>query len=89
LGLVLGYALGGETLLRLLWTGAERWLISNHVIAFIKDGVKRRVYPEFCDGPCRPQVIVITMADAALYLGLLTGLALVASWLVFRRRDVP
>ena len=89
LGLVLGYALAGEAVLRMVWDSSERWLLSNHLIAFIGDGVKRRIYPEFCQGRCRPQVIEITMADAALYLGVLTGLALLASWVVFSRRDVP
>lgn len=89
LGVVLGYAIVGEAMLRMVWASSERWLLSNHLIAFIRDGIKRQVYPDFCQGRCRPEVIVITMADAALYLGLLTGLALLASWLVFYRRDVP
>ncbi|MBA2444965.1 MAG: hypothetical protein H0V49_06505 [Nocardioidaceae bacterium] len=89
LGLIAVYALVVETAVRAIWRGSERWLPSNHFIAWVWGRWKTRTFGG-CDfeGRCREVVTKFDLAGAALYLGLI-GLAVVMlSLLVFRRRDV-
>jgi ABC-2 type transport system permease protein len=85
------YAVGGEALLLALpLERASQWSLANNVVAWINDG--KRVFD--ADVTCAPgldaceQSYVLGLPHAAAYLGVLLALALVASWLAFRRSDV-
>lgn len=85
-GLVLGYALVGETLLRAVAQRAvEPWLITSHLIAFLRGRLRLRSYDDFGR---RPDVTLLHLQTSAYYLGALLLVLLVVSWLTFRRRDV-
>jgi len=89
LGLIAVYALVVETAVRAIWRGSERWLPSNHFIAWVQGKWKVETYGG-CDarGRCRPTITRFDIPDAFVYLGLLSLVVVVASLLVFRRRDV-
>jgi len=89
LGLIAVYALVIEAAVRAVWPGSERWLPSNHFIAWIWGRWRTKIYGD-CDfnGRCRPIVTKFDLSDAFIYLGLLGLVVAVASSLVFRRRDV-
>lgn len=90
LGVVLGYALVGEAVLRSFWGGSEQWLLSNHLFGFVLGHWRVQVYPSDCfRGPCRPQNFVFGLENTSVYLCLLAAGALLISYIVFRRRDVP
>lgn len=85
------YAVGGEALLLALpLERASQWSLANNVVAWINDG--KRVFD--AEVTCAPgldaceQSYVLGMPHAAAYLGVLFAVALVVSWLAFRRRDV-
>lgn len=94
LGLIAFYGIAAETLARVVWPGSERWLLSNHVYAFLGGDWRLESY-ELCtdadwsspDG-CTPEVLRFTLENGALYLGLLSAAAIAVSMLVFGRRDV-
>jgi len=84
-GLVLGYLLVGEALLRaVLFEQTVRWLVSNHVSAFVDGRLKVTHYP--ADGP--PEVVRFHLQESAIYLGVGMAVVLLLSYLVFRRRDI-
>jgi len=84
-GLVLGYLLVGEALLRnVLFAQTGRWLVSNHVAAFV-DGRLKVIH--YTDSGQR-EVIRFHLAESATYLGVGMAVVLVLSYLVFRRRDI-
>lgn len=89
LGLLAVYGIAGEAVLRNVWPGSEKWLLSNHAFAWIGGDFKRAVYPD-CSGTslCTPQVFHFTQPFAATYLGLGVLAVTLASLLVFHRRDV-
>ncbi len=90
LGLLAVYGIAAEAVLRAVWSGSERWLLSNHVAAFIGGPFRREVYSSCNDfSPCQSDTLRFTTVYSALYLGVLLVLVVAASWLVFRRRDVP
>jgi len=83
-GLVLGYLLVGEALLRgVLLAQTARWLASHHVAAFI-DG-KLKIYDY---GDERRRVFRFFLQESAIYLGVLMAVVLLLSYVVFQRRDV-
>lgn len=90
LGVLAVYGIAAETVLRLVWPGSERWLLSNHVAAFIAGPFNRRLYTD-CDGfgPCEVTKIHFTLPFTSTYL--LVGLVAVSAvaMLMFQRRDVP
>ncbi len=90
-GLMLAYSVIGEGLLREFVPRLERYLVSNNTLAWIQDGHRIRIHPEFCNtrAECRPTVTVISLADAALYFGVVAAAMLLISLAVFRHRDVP
>lgn len=88
LGLIAVYALVIETAVRAIWPGSERWLPSNHFIAWVQGKWRTETYVDCGRGPCRPIVTRFDLADASIYLGLIGLVVAVASLLVFRRRDV-
>lgn len=87
-GLVLGYALVGETLLRAVAQQAvEPWLLSSHLVAFLRGRLVLRDYSEVT-GRGRPDVTVLHVQTSAYYLGALLLALLLVTWVTFRRRDV-
>ncbi|MEJ7741981.1 MAG: ABC transporter permease subunit [Nocardioidaceae bacterium] len=89
LGLIAVYALVFETVVRGVWPGSERWLPSNHFIAWVQGRWRVQTYGDCSNnGRCRPVVTRFDLLDAAVYLGLLGLVIALASLLVFRRRDV-
>ena len=90
LGVVAVYGLVAEALLRQLWAGSERWLLSNHVAAVVGGRFKVTTFPDDDCYRLRCRVIFhFSPAFAACYLGAGAAVVLAISWLVFRRRDVP
>ncbi|MGZ8744170.1 MAG: hypothetical protein ACXWXO_14725 [Nocardioides sp.] len=92
MAVLFAYVVGGEALiLALPLEKATQWSLSNNVFAWINDG--NRVYdPDIVCPPGRggcDQSYVITLQHAAVYLGVLLGLAVLASIVSFRRRDIP
>ena len=84
-GLAFGYALVGEAVFRAVAPGAvEPWLLSSHLFAFLQG--KLELYGQSFGR--RPDVTVLHLQTSALYLGALLLVLLVASWLIFRRRDI-
>lgn len=87
-GLVLGYALVGETLLRAVAQQAvEPWLLGSHLAAFLRGRLVLRDYSEVM-GRGRPDVTVLHVQTSAYYLGALLLALLLVTWVTFRRRDV-
>lgn len=87
-GLVLGYALVGETLLRAVAQQAvEPWLLGSHLVAFLQGRLVLRDYSEVT-GRGRPDVTVLHVQTSAYYLGALLLALLLVTWVTFRRRDV-
>jgi len=84
-GLVLGYLLVGEALLRgVLLAQTARWLASHHVTAFVDGKLKVEHYT----GEGRPQVFRFFLHESAIYLGVAMAVVLLLSYVVFQRRDV-
>ena len=80
LGLLFGYAVVGEGLAAALpFERMSQWSMATNVRAWLQDGA--RVYD---DG-----WYTLSLEHAAAYLGVLLLLAVVASLVAFRRRDVP
>jgi disulfide bond formation protein DsbB len=93
LGLLLGYAVAGEALTATLpITKVSQWAMSANVQAWLSNGTE--VYDDsLCqdlaaEGSCDP-TYVLSLEHAAVYLGVLLAIAVVASLVAFRRRDVP
>lgn len=92
LAVLVGYAAGGTAVLAALpFAGMGRWSVDHNVFAWLRNG-----YSYFDDSvPCRrmsdvcSQTVHLTLAQGATYLGVLLGLVVVASVLLFRRRDIP
>ncbi len=90
IGLIAGYGLVAETVLHGLWPGGESWLLSTRLLAFLQGPYEIVRYPESCNlgGPCDPVVTSISVTAGGVYLGVLLLAVVVASLLLFRRRDV-
>jgi ABC-2 type transport system permease protein len=91
LGLLFGYAVVGEGLAAALpFERMSRWSMATNVRAWLHDGA--RVFDQStCDlgeTGCSGWY-TLSLAHAAAYLGALLLLAVVASLVAFRRRDVP
>jgi hypothetical protein len=83
-GVVIGYLLLGEALLRGIFGYAiEPWLASSRVFAFVRP---RLVITDY-DG-IRPDT-VLNMWPSALYLGVIALVVGAVCAVVFSRRDVP
>lgn len=89
-GIVLGYLLVGETLLRAVAADVvEPWLLSTRVLAFARPGLRLQDYDFSYDASAPPAVTVITFWSSATYLGILALVVLIICAAVFDRRDVP
>ncbi len=92
LALLFAYAAAGEALVPLLPVDrSSTWSLGNNVFAWLRDGV--RVYDDSV--VCRPtqpdcvQQLTVSLVHGVVYLGVLLLVTLLASVLLFRRRDVP
>jgi hypothetical protein len=94
LGLIAFYGIAAETLARVVWPGSERWLLSNHVFAYLGGDWTLESYGLCSDADysspegCLPRLVHFTVEGASAYLGLLSLAAVAVSLLVFGRRDV-
>ena len=88
LGLIAAYGIAGEAVARAIWPGSERWLLSNHLIAWVGGDWTLERWDTCAGGDCVPDIMPFTTVGAGTYLGLLAAGAALASWAVFRRRDV-
>lgn len=92
LGLLLGYAVAGEALAETLpVTKMSQWTLSANIQAWLSNGAEiydGSLCEELAGGSCTPTYL-LTLEHAAVYLGVLLALAVVASLVAFRRRDVP
>lgn len=90
LGIVFAYLFLGEGLLRGVSREAEPWLASARLTAWLqRGGLDLERYPDSCNfGPCEPVLTHISIAAGGTYLAVGAALALVASYVLFRRRDV-
>lgn len=88
LGLIAAYGIAGEAVARAIWPDSERWLLSNHLIAWVGGDWKLERWDACASADCVPDIMPFTTVGAGTYLGLLAVAAAVASWAVFRRRDV-
>lgn len=88
LGLLLGAVVVGEGLAASLpFDRMSQWSPSQNVAAWLSDGV--RVYDAgTCRGTAATCLYTLPLTHAAVYLGVLLLLAVVLSWVGFRRRDV-
>jgi len=91
LALLFAYAAAGEALVPLLPVDrSSTWSLGNNVFAWLRDGV--RVYDDSV--VCRPtqpdcvQQLTVSLVHGVVYLGVLLLVTLLASVLLFRRRDV-
>lgn len=85
-GLVFGYILAGEGILRLIWDGpAENLVVSNRAFGLLTGHQEVRVWPD--DGG-KPDLYVFSTDDSALYLGIGLVIVLVISYVAYARRDV-
>jgi ABC-2 type transport system permease protein len=88
-GLVAGYGLVGEAVLRSVSSGVEPYLLSSRVAAFLDGQYLIYRYPNVCGtSGCEAEIIRISALQGGVYLGVLIVVVTVASLLLFRRRDV-
>lgn len=88
LGIVVGYLLVVENLVNGLVPSLSRYLISNNLLAWVNDG--HTLFEWRCGptGECREVLTPISLEHGALVIGIVALAVILASWLVFRRRDV-
>lgn len=92
LAALFAYAVGGTAVIAALpITGAGRWSVGNNVSAWLYNGYKyydnTLPCPRLSDG-C-DQSVHMSLAQGAGYLGVMLAVVMVASALLFRRRDIP
>lgn len=90
LGVVVGYVMIGENLVRGLFPDWSKYLLSPNITAWINDGHEFGHW--VCDdggfGECREIITRISIEHGALVIGLVSAAVILVSWLSFRRRDV-
>jgi len=85
LAILFAYAIGGELVVGLLPVdGIARWSLGNNVFGWLE--TRLEIFGCARLGDCSQTHI--SHLDAGIYLAVLLVVALVASWLTFRRRDV-
>ena len=91
LALLFAYAVGGTAVIAALpMSGVGRWSVGNTVLAWLQDGYEY-YDPSVSCGPgveCS-QSVRLSAEQGATYLGVVLVVALLASAVSFRRRDVP
>jgi ABC-2 type transport system permease protein len=88
LGVAFAYAIGAELALRNLWHGSERWLLTNHISAWLNNG--HTVYSYSCPafGDCVETSFTISLLRGASYLLVLIVIVMALDAAVLRRRDI-
>jgi ABC-2 type transport system permease protein len=91
LGLVVGYVILVEGILRNVLTWLDPFVLSRGMEAWIRGGLTWQTYD--CStltelGDCREVVRSLSAADAAVQLGVVLLVVLGLSWLRFRRSDI-
>jgi len=90
LGIGFAYFVGAELVLRSLWHGANPWLLTANVGAWLLHGIDVQI-PTTCvaaNALCEQKVVHLSMARGGAFLGVATALLLAAFTIGFRRRDV-
>lgn len=90
LSLLFAYSIGGELLVYLLpISGMSRWSLGNNVFGWLETRLEFFDSTSYCArmGTCEAPVH-ISHLDAGLYLLAVLAVAVVGSWVVFRRRDI-
>ncbi|QDO88364.1 ABC transporter permease [Ornithinimicrobium ciconiae] len=90
LGIVIGYMLVAENMVRALFPDWAKYLLSENLIAWVNDGHEMHTWvcDEGFEGNCREVITRISLEQGALVIGVVGAVIILASWLVFRRRDV-
>lgn len=91
LGLLLGYALLAEGILRGFFPWLTPWLLGTNLGAFVDHGTTWTEWPRFCDDvtvSCTPTTHEISFTHGAVVLGALLALTLGLALLRFLRSDV-
>lgn len=89
LGVVAGYALVGEAVLRGVWRNIEPQLLSSRVAAFLDGQFVITRYPQSCGSEtCEPEIIRISALQGGVTLAVLLAVVLLVSVVSFQRRDV-
>lgn len=89
LGLVAGYAIAGEAVLRATFRDVEPFLLSARVAAFLDGEYVYYRTPDVCSPTnCDSVAARITALQGGVVLAILLALVLTASLVLFRRRDV-
>lgn len=91
LGLMIGYLVLAEGILRGMVTGLTPYLLGVNIDAFVKHGTEWVEWPTFCDDVtvmCREIVHPVSFAHGATVLLALLAVVVVAGLLHFRRADV-
>src|SRR5690606_7380442 len=90
LGIVVGYLLVAENMVRGLFPNYTKYLLSENLLAWLNDGQQVRAW--VCDdafnGECREVVTLISLEQGGLVVGLVGVVVVLLSWVLFRRRDV-
>ena len=83
------YLAVGEGLIRAMWTGSDRWMLSHNTFAWLENGyIARRWDCSQFGGECEEIVTNITLVGGAAVLGAVIVAAVVLHAVTFARRDV-
>lgn len=91
IGLMVGYLVLGEGILRGLYPSSTRWLLGTNLEAFVEHGTTWEQWPAFCDDitvSCSPTMHVVSFTQGAVVLATLLALTLGLALLRFQRSDV-
>lgn len=89
LGVVIGYLAVVEMVLRSMFPALVRYALSTSADAWINDGKEWTTYDCTSDGmTCQETVHTLSLTQGATFLGLVTLVIVLVSWLAFRRADI-
>jgi ABC-2 type transport system permease protein len=92
IAVLFAYAVGGTAVFAALpISGVGRWSVGNNVSAWLQHGYRFYDQTITCPpgaGGCE-QMATVTFSQGATYLGVSLAVVVVASLLLFRRRDIP
>lgn len=90
LGIVVGYLMVVENMVRGLFPDWSKYLLSDNALAWLNNGHRTSTWvceDAFSD-ECREVVKTISLEHGAVVIGVAGLVLILISWLVFRRRDV-
>ncbi|WP_131104204.1 ABC transporter permease subunit [Ornithinimicrobium sufpigmenti] len=90
LGLMVGYLVLAEGILRGLFPSSTPWLLGTNLEAFVEHGTTWTRWPDFCDDitvSCTPTTHVVSFTQAAVVLAAVLALTLGLALLRFMRSD--